>query len=125
MKKIEITPLMDDPTSAYIKAIIHTKTAAELVKAIEPFSEICDDAIALARTMLDEDVVQMHKDWKKAAKPQKEEWIRTFSASYGIIIAPKKLMMASLIAARYHTPWGVAYMRMTELEAKKIKTKIK
>ena len=125
MKKIEIYPLMDDPTEAYIKAISKSKTADDLVKAIEPFSEICDEAYTLAKSMFDVDVVQMHKDWKKASKPQSEEWIHKFNSIFGKIIVPSKLVKASLLADTYHAPWGVAYIRMTELDAKKTKPKKK
>ena len=120
MKKLEINVYTEDPTPMYVEAISKAKTAEELVKAIEPFSEVCDDAYALAKTLFDEDVVQMHKDWKKAGSGKlSEDWIRAFNSCFGVIIMPKKLMETAIIASRYHCPWGATYLRIEEMKAKR------
>lgn len=107
---------MDDPTPEYIKGIRKATTAKELVEAIQPYSEICGDALQAAEVMEDKEVKEFQRDWRKASKPQSDEWTENFIKRFGMIVMPSKLLEASLIAEKYHAPWGVAFIRMQEIK---------
>lgn len=104
----------EDPTDEYIKAIKSAKTAKDLVKAIEPFKKIADDAYKRALQLSDEGVKQFHKDWKAMNKPQPDQRAIELSALWADIIMPRKIFAASFISMTYKCPWGLAYIRSEE-----------
>lgn len=109
-----ITYTTDDPTKEYIRSIRRAKSKEELVKELEYWKLIADDALKVAKKFTDEDFKQFHKDWKKAKDEQPVEWIDAFNKRFGVIVMPDKLLTASITAIQYHVPFGTAYKRLYE-----------
>lgn len=114
MKEIEITYVTEDLTPSYAKAIRAAKSREALVKAIEPYKRVADDALAVVQRFTAKDFSDFKRDIKSAAKKMPDEWVKKFNERFGSIAMPAKMMIASLLASEYHAPWGTAVIRCEE-----------
>lgn len=114
MKEIEIDYVTEDPGKLYAKAVRSAQTRKELIDAIEPYVRIADDALATAKAMTYTDFDDFARDIAKASRKQSEAWVKKFNDRFGAIAMPAKMMIATLLASQFHTPWGTAVIRCEE-----------
>lgn len=114
MKTIEITYTTDNPSKAYATAIRAAKTRAGLIRTIQPYERVADDALKAAKGLSENDFVDFTKDITKAGTRQSIAWVERFNERFGVIAIPAKLMLATLIAEKYRVPWGAAVIRCEE-----------
>jgi len=50
----------------------------------------------------------------RVSKKMPQVWIERFVNDFGAIAMPKTMMIASLVVAEFHVPWGTAVIRCEE-----------
>ena len=115
MKRFQITYYTEDPSKEYVLALRKVKTAKELIAILEYYKPLNPKGLQQAKKMTDKDVVDMHRDWKKASKPGlSEKWVDTFVKRFGEVLVPDRLLQTALVAEKFKAPWGTAYIRLKE-----------
>ena len=112
---MNITYVTEDPSPQYAKDIRAAMNRSELVRAIEKYKEVADDALAQAKNLTDAEFTQFQADIKKASRPKvAPKWAEEFNRTFGAIAMPMKMLVCSLVAMEFHAPWGTAYIRCKE-----------
>jgi len=114
MKEIEIGYLTENPAPEYAKAIRAAKTKRALVKAIEPYRKVAEDALESARLFSDADFNDFKRDIIKASKIMPAKWVDEFNRRFGAVAMPMKLVFSTLVADQFKAPWGAAFIRCEE-----------
>ena len=112
-KELEIGYLTDDPAKEYGKAIRKATNKTELITAIQPYKRVADDALRQAESLSKKDFEDFSRMIKRAHKVEGEE-AEEFVKRFGDIALPIKMMTASMVADRFHAPWGTAVIRCEE-----------
>lgn len=88
-------------------------TLDDLRKFVDRYKEIAPDAYFRVIPMTEEDFKEYIKGLKKetAGRFSGEKW----ALKYGAIILPELLMRIELIAIKYKTPFGLAWIRAHEM----------
>jgi hypothetical protein len=114
MKTFEVSYLTDSPGKAYAAAIRAAKSKAQLVEVILPYRKVADDALAVSRAMNPDDFPRFQNDLARAKRKNSNAWIDKFNTEWGAIAMPMKIIFASIVAERFHVPWGCAFIRLEE-----------
>ena len=114
MKISEINYLTKDPSPQYAKDIYMCLSRAELLNKLEfgGYVELCSDAIKVIKEMKGDEFPAFREGLKKE---RKGEFAGVeFSEKYADVLMPKMLFEASMVAAQYKVPWGLAFIRVQE-----------
>ena len=112
-KTVEIGYL-SDTAKDYSSEIKNVSSLTELRKLVRFYSPLTDDAIALADRMTEADFEQFKIDRKKLSRARGKT-AEYLSDKWGDIVLPSLMLKVGLVAAHFHTPFGVAYIRMKEM----------
>lgn len=63
--------------------------------------------------MSEDDFKRFRKDLPKFKNAKGKEAER-LEREWGDIVLPRKLLLASLVAMKFHAPWGTAFIRLAE-----------
>lgn len=105
---MEITPY-SETDKEYIREVRACKSLSELREITERYKAVAKDAYAITTKMTEPEFVEFCKLRSKFNPSLK--WME----KYGAILLPKILTEVGLVATTYHVPFGVAYLRMKEL----------
>lgn len=114
MKKIQIGYVTEDISPAYSKAIRDAKNKEELVGILKFYMPVTPDALKVAKKFTDADFVDFQRDIRKANRKQSQKWCEKFNERFGIVAMPIKMVIASMMADKFHVPWGCAFIRGEE-----------
>jgi hypothetical protein len=108
-----IAYLTDDPTPRYNAGLDRAKDPTALRAFLREWPTLAPDAIAAARSI-------KPADWPEWRRGLQSERKGTFSGEawaerFGAILMPERMMRASMLADQFVVPWGVAWIRLTEL----------
>lgn len=92
----------------YVDLIKKCKSLDELKKIVTEYKELAEDAYQKTMQLSNEEFSEFISGRDKR-KPS-EKWIE----EYGMILLPRTILEAGLIAVECHVPFGCAYIRMKE-----------
>lgn len=102
---------VSDQGGDYVAAIGKVKTLAELMHVLEDYKSLCPDALEAAPKDDKE-----FKAWRQGLhRERRGEYAGdAYLERYGAIMLPELLMQVAAVVARFHVPWGCAYLRMVD-----------
>jgi hypothetical protein len=102
----------DNCDTDYVKAVRNCKTLDELKLVVTTYRELAEDAYQTVEKMDDTLFEQFCKGRKKTRPSMK--WMEM----YGAVLLPRKILEIGLIACQFGVPFGCAYHRVKDVEAK-------
>ena len=110
---MEINYLTENPSREYAKVIRQAKSLAALRKGIMKFREVAPDAMETVNGLSVADFRRFRKDLPKFKRAEGELADR-LNREWGDIVIPRKLMWSTVVAERFHAPWGTAFIRLEQ-----------
>lgn len=106
-----ITYVSEQP-SDYSAALDAAKSLPELVATLKEWESLCADALAVAVKMTEADFAQ----WQEGhAKERRGEFAgEEYAKKFGALDMPATLLKVAMVAMRFGTPWGCAYLRLKQ-----------
>src|SRR3990167_6215950 len=111
---MKINYLTDDPSKEYGKRLKAARTLMALREAIEEYKNVAPDALHVVHKMDENDFKQFKKDLPKMKTAEGKEAERMVE-KWGKIVMPMKLIWSTIVANKYHAPWGTAFIRCEEV----------
>lgn len=107
--ELVVTPVCELPQD-YNKMLDQADTLFKLKSGIAHYKPIAADAVKLVETMDEKTFVGFRKAMAKERKGQfcGEGWIDLV----GTILMPEVILRISIVATRFHAPWGVTFLQM-------------
>jgi hypothetical protein len=116
MNAPEPTYIMESPSKDYAAAVSSASDLASLRVVLEDWATYAPDAVTCAAEMTADDWPEFARGLalERSKKFAGQDWYDRFVA----ILLPERMVTASMLADQMCVPWGVAFIRLCEEEAR-------
>lgn len=97
----------------YVRAVKRCKSLAELQEIVTEYRELAEDSYKVVEKMDEKSFEEFCKGRNKRQPHFK--WMN----EYGAVLLPEKILKIGLLAGQFNVPFGTAYHRVKQMEAKK------
>lgn len=109
---------LDDPVDEYLKVVDSAISFADLARRLKPYRLIANDAYLLALKASEDDFEFFKKGLVSERKKKfaGDNW----AEKYSIILFPRVMFEASVLADHFMVPFGLAFNRLKDVRAIKV-----